>query len=81
VAPAPSTTLVAVAYPVVPVSTRPAAPLIDTAPTVDVSEQTLPRTGSNAASGLMRWADAGFMLGVALIAVTSLVPRRTTRGG
>jgi hypothetical protein len=60
----PSTTISAVAYPLVP---------------VEVSEQTLPRTGSNSAGGLLRLADAGFVLGVALIAVTSLVPRRVGR--
>jgi hypothetical protein len=43
---------------------------------VVTGEQTLPRTGSNSAGGVLRLADAGFVLGVALIAVTSLVPRR-----
>jgi hypothetical protein len=54
----------------------PAAPVVSELVPVVASEQTLPRTGSNSAGGLLRWADAGFVLGVALIAVTSLIPRR-----
>jgi hypothetical protein len=62
-------------------TTRP--PVISTsAPTPLPPASTLPRTGTDAAAArLLRLGDAGFVLGVALVAIAGLVPRRPGRDG
>ena len=43
---------------------------------VTVPHPTLPQTGNQTMRGLLRIGDIGFVVGVVLIAITGLVPRR-----
>jgi hypothetical protein len=61
-------------------TTRP--PATSTSLPAPVPPPTLPRTGAGAATArLLRLGDAGFLLGIALVALAGLLPRRPGRDG